>query len=404
MNPKFTRLYDMALKDLTENLLPWWMEKTVDHECGGFYGQVDDHDRPIADGTKFITLNARLVWTFASAYRVLGDARALEMAQRAYAYFVEHFYDKEYGGYFTRLDRQGRVIDDHKYVYGNAFALYGLSEYARATGSQEALAYAKEQMENLEKHVWDPQYKGYYEATTRDWTYSPWIRGVNRQPTDVKTMNNHLHLIEAYTCHLRVNHCNFMQNKVREHLYVMLNRIVNHDIHHYHYFQDRAWNPTSTDISYGHDIEGSWLMMETAEVLGEPEALRKTRDVCVNMARAALEEGFTDEGAMLTDYDPVSGHRSQRLSWWEQNEAVVGFLNAWEMTGEEKFLDASLKCFDYIEDHFVDKELGGWHPILTLDGKPVPNVNKVDGPTCPYHNARMSLEIIERYRKHQAKA
>ena len=217
-------------------------------------------------------------------------------------------------------------------------------------------------------------------------------------------MNNHLHLIEAYTCHLRVNHCNFMQNKVREHLYVMLNRIVNHDIHHYHYFQDRAWNPTSTDISYGHDIEGSWLMMETAEVLGEPEALRKTRDVCVNMARAALEEGFTDEGAMLTDYDPVSGHRSQRLSWWEQNEAVVGFLNAWEMTGEEKFLDASLKCFDYIENHFVDKELGGWHPILTLDGKPVPNVNKVDGPTCPYHNARMSLEIIERYRKHQAKA
>lgn len=166
-------------------------------------------------------------------------------------------------------------------------------------------------MENLEKHVWDPQYKGYYEATTRNWTYSPWIRGVNRQPTDVKTMNNHLHLIEAYTCHLRVNHCNFMQNKVREHLYVMLNRIVNHDIHHYHYFQDRAWNPTSTDISYGHDIEGSWLMMETAEVLGEPEALRKTRDVCVNMGPRRPGGGLHGRGAMLTDYDPVSGHRSR---------------------------------------------------------------------------------------------
>ncbi len=398
MNPKLQRLYDMAVKDLTENLLPWWMEKAVDYENGGFYGSVDCNDQPIKDGTKFITLNARLVWTFASAYRVLGDKKYLEMATRAYKYLIEHFRDKEYGGYYTLLDSKGNVLDDHKFIYGNAFALYGLSEYARATGSEEALCYAKEQMECLEK-VWDPQYKGFYETAHRDWSRSPWIHGVNRLPTDEKTMNNHLHLIEAYTCHLRVNKSNFMQNRVRQLLYIFLNKIVNNEIHHYHYFQDRQWNPTSWEISYGHDIEGSWLMMETAEVLGEDEALRKTRDVCVNMARAALEEGFTEEGAMLTDYDPVSGHRSKNLSWWEQNEAVVGFLNAWEMTGDEKFLDASLKCFDYINEHFIDKKNGGWYPNLTLDGKALER-NKVDGPVCPYHNGRMSMEIIERYRRH----
>ena len=257
-------------------------------------------------------------------------------------------------------------------------------------------------MEILEKHVWDPQYKGYYEATTRDWTYSPWLRGTNRLPTDVKTMDNHLNLLEAYTCHLRVNRSKFMQNKVREHLYVMLDKIVNHDIHHFHYFMDRMWNPTSWEITYGHDIEGSWLMMETAEVLGEPEAYSKARDVCVNMARAAYEEAFTDEGIMLGDFDPVSGHRSQRLSWWEQNEAVVGFLNAWELTGEEKFLDAANQCFDYINDHFVDKKNGGWFPFLTPEGVPILSANKADGYTCPQTSARMSLEIIERYRKHLA--
>ena len=397
MNDKLKRLYDMAVKDLTQNLMPWWMEKAVDAENGGFFGEIDGADRPVPGAPKFITLNARLVWTFASVYRVLGGEAYRAMADRAYSYFIDRFRDREHGGYYTTLDSRGGVLDDHKFVYGNAFALYGLSEYARATGSGEALSLAKEQAANLEK-AWDPQYKGFYETAARDWSPSPWIRGVNRSPEDVKTMNSHLHLLEAYACHLRVNGSPSVRNKVRQLLSIMLNRIVDGDIHHYRCFFDRAWHPTSWEISYGHDIEGSWLMLEAAEVLGEEESLRRTRDVCANMARAALEEGFTEEGAMLTEYDPVSGHRAQGLSWWEQNEAVVGFLNAWELTGDEAFLDASLRCFEYIERHFIDRERGGWYPCLTLDGRNR-GVSKLNGWICPYHNSRMSLEIIERYRR-----
>ena len=400
MHFKFQRLYDMAVQDLTENLMPWWMGKAVDTVNGGFYGEIDRNDRPVPDAPKFITLNARLVWAFASVYRVLGEEKYREMADRAYGYFTEHFLDREYGGYYTQVDSKGDVMIDHKYIYGNAFALYGLSEYARATGSAEALSLAWDQARMLEK-AWDPQYKGYYETAGRDWTPTPWIRGVNRYPTDIKTMNSHLHLLEAFTCHLRVNRNPFVRNRVRQLLYIMLNRIVDSDIHHYHCFFDRAWNPTSWEISFGHDIEGSWLMMETAEVLGEAEALRKTRDVCVNMARAALEEGVTEDGAMLTEYNPVSGDRSKLLSWWEQNEAVVGFLNAWELTGDEAFLDASVRCFEYINRHFVDKERGGWYPNLTLEGESIGR-SKANGWICPYHNGRMSLEIIERYRRHMA--
>ena len=400
MTPKLQQLYDMALADLTQNLMPWWMAKTVDDANGGFYGEVDGEDRPIPDAPKFITLNARLVWTFASVYRVLGGAEYRAMADRAYAYFTERFRDRDHGGYYTTLDSAGNVLDDHKFVYGNAFALYGLSEYARVTGSSEALKLASEQAANLEK-AWDPQYKGFFEAAARDWSPAPWIRGVNRLLTDVKTMNSHLHLLEAYACHLRVNKSPLMRNKVRQLLSIMLNHIVDADIHHYHCFFDRAWAPTSWEMSFGHDIEGSWLMLEAAEVLGEEETLRRTRDVCVNMARAALEEGFTDDGAMLTEYDPVTGHRSQTLTWWEQNEAVVGFLNAWELTGDEAFIDASLKCFEYIQRHFIDRKNGGWYPCLTLDGE-CHGSSKADGWTCPYHNSRMSLEIIERYRKHLA--
>lgn len=399
-NPKFETLYKRALKELTENLMPWWMDNTVDEENGGFYGLVGNDNKPVKDANKFITLNARLIWTYASCYRVLGDEKYLKLAERAYDYFLDHFIDKEYGGAYTWVGPKGDVVDDHKFIYGNAFAIYGMSEYARATGDGRALACAKEIVARLEESVYDPVYKGYFEACDRDWRVNPWLHGVNRRPGDEKTMNTHLHLIEAYTCLLRSDPS--MRGKVRQHLYVMINKIVDPDIHHYHYFQDRMWNPTSHDVSYGHDIEGSWLMMETAEVLGEPEAERFAREACVNMARACLDEGFRQDGAMLSEYDPVSRHTSERLSWWEQNEAVVGFLNAWETTGEEKFLDASLKCFDFIDAHFVDREGGGWFAVLTGDGQRPLSEYKCNGTICPYHNARMCLEIIERYRKHNA--
>jgi mannobiose 2-epimerase len=401
VNTKFQKLYDMCVKELTENIMPWWMKYSVDEENGGFYGQVDNDNNPIPKADKYITLNARLIWTFASCYRVLGDDAYLQYAKRAYDYFVKHFWDEETEGAHANLNYKGEVVDNTKFIYGNAFAIYGFSEYARATGSEEALSYAQRLAARLDKHVYDPIYKGYFEACNRDWKVNPWLHGVNRLPSDQKTMNTHLHLIEAYTCLLRSDKS--MQSKVREHLNVMLNKIVDHDIHHFYYFQDRQWNPTMPDVSYGHDIEGSWLMMETVEVLGEPEAERIARDTCVNMARACYDEGIAPDGSLLSDYHAVKQEKSTAYrSWWEQNEAVVGFLNAWELTGEEKFLDASLKTMHYIDEHFVDHEKGGWFAILDANGKPTSNL-KVSGPICPYHNARMCLEVIERYRKHTAK-
>jgi mannobiose 2-epimerase len=178
----------------------------------------------------------------------------------------------------------------------------------------------------------------------------------------------------------------------------MLNNIVNRDTHHFHYFQDIAWKPTTSEVSFGHDIEGSWLMMEAAEVLNEPEAHENAQPICVNMARACLEEGIRPDGGMNSEYDPAARHTSERLSWWEQNETVVGFLNAWQMTGEEKFMDASLKCMELIEKRFVDKKHGGWFAVLNRDYTPMSQL-KQSGFICPYHNARMCVEVIERFRK-----
>lgn len=342
-------------------------------------------------------LSARLIWTYASCYRVLGDAQYLSYAQRAYHWFIRHFWDAEYGGAYTAVRADGQVTDDHKMTYGNSFALYALAEYHRATGDAEALDYARQLAARLEQHVWDPLHKGYFECCDRDWTPNPWLRGVNRSPFDEKTMNTHLHLTESYTCLLRADKA--YQSQVRRLLHLMIDKVLDQTTGHYHIFQDRAWHPTTQEVSYGHDIEGSWLMLEAAEVLGEPEAITYARAACLPIARACYTEGLRGDGAMLSHYDPHTRQSGTTLSWWEQNEAVVGFLNAWEMTGEEQFLAASLRSFQLIHQLFVDHEQGGWFAVLDAGGKPI-SQNKCDGYTCPYHNARMCLEIIERYLKH----
>lgn len=399
MNSKMQQIYDFALRDLTENLLPWWMKYTVDEEKGGFLGEVDNDNVPYPDADKFIVLNARLVWTFSAAYRVLGKPEYRMMADRAYTYFRDHFFDFENDGAHRNVDAWGKPVDSSRLVYGNAFAIYGLSEYFRATGCREALTLARRIVDSLEKHAYDREYKGYFETFTADWKHTPWVRGMNRVPSDEKTMNTHLHLLEAYTNLLRCEYTPFMQNKVREMLYFMVNRIVDRDIQHFYYYQDREWKPTSRVISFGHDIEGSWLMTEAAEVLGEEEAIRAVRDTCVQMARACFEEGLRPDGAMLTEKDVISGEPSRNLSWWEQNETVIGLTNLWQLTNDEKYLDGALRCVDFIDRHFIDHEKGGWFAILNEDGTKVLNDRKCAGFICPYHNTRMSLEIIERWRK-----
>lgn len=399
---KFTQLYQMAKKELLEDILPFWMEHDVDEENGGFYGVVTREGEPVKEGTKCLVLNARIVWTFASAYRILKDEKYLALAKRAYDYFLAYFIDKQFGGCYFMLDSKGNPVDDKKFVYGQAFAIYALSEYCRATGDTAARDQAVAIMELLEKHAYDPAHPGYIEILDRDWTYNPGKQGSNINPEgeSTKTMNTHLHLIEAYTCLLRVLPTQEQKAKVRQHLNIMLDKVYDKDIHHFKMFFRDDWSATSPEISYGHDIEGTWLMMETAEVLGEKDMEEKAAPLCLKMAEACLNEAILPDGSMIYEYNPVTREIETRRSWWVQAETVVGFLNAWQMSGEERFLDASLECFKYIDRFVVDHEYGEWFTMLGDSGAVLSGYeSKIDGWKCPYHNARMCFEIMERYEK-----
>ena len=395
MNEGCSKLLQWAEKDIVD-LMTWWSNNTVDEKNGGFYGTVRGDNTPDEQADKFIVLNARLVWTFSTCYEITKNPKYKELAQRAYEYFTKYFHDDKYGGFFTSVDCKGQPLHKHKFVYGNSFAIYGLSEYARVFNCDAARVLAKETVDLMDKNMWDPIYLGYYETASRDWSYTPHKIMIHRDAKNEKTQNTHLHIIEAYTNLLRVDDSKRLRARVRELLYIFFHKIINRDTWHLYYYQSRDWKPTTPDFTLGHDIECSWLLYETAEILHEPEALADAKNPCINMARAVYDIAFADCGAIHTDYEPEHDRYSDAFSWWEQSEAVVGFLNAYQMTKEEKFLDASLTVLDYIDKHFIDRKFGGWYARVQLDGAPITTIDKCNAYICPYHNARMDVEIIKR--------
>jgi len=381
-------------ENLTHNLLPYWSTYMIDTVNGGFYGRIDSKEQVHADSDKGGILNARILWTFSSAFRVLGDSSYLDIANRAKNYIMTYFIDRQHGGAFYTVKANGEPSDTRKQILTESYFIYSLAEYYRATGDKEALEKAKEIFEYVEKYAYDKELNGYFEVFTRDWQRSHDLLLNEKSPDDEKTMITHLHLVEAYAGLYRVWPEKRMEERLRNIIEIFNDKVVDNKTFHTIYFLDRKWNRTSAIDSYGHDIEGSWLIVEAASLLNDPELLEKVKKLSIKIADAAAE-GIQDDGSMLTEMDKSTGHIVTIRSWWEQAESVVGYLNAFEITGDEAYLDKSVKSWDYIKQHFVDYTNGGWYSLVLENGEPG-NRDKAGFWTCPYHNGRMCMEVIER--------
>jgi len=393
---RIEQLKNEVSADLTGNLLPWWSSKTVDYENGGFYGRVNSRDSVIADADKGGILNARILWTYSSAYRITKDTSYLRLATRAKDYILKYFIDKEYGGAYFSITAKGEPKNTLKQTYTNAFFIYGLSEYSRATGDKEALEAAKAIFELFEKHVLDKESNGYFEVFSRDWKRVRERMIGESSDKDEKTMNTSLHLMEAYACLYRVWPDKRMEERLRNMVNIFLDHIIDKNSYHLIVFLDRNWNSTSRIDSYGHDIESSWLLYEAAHLLKDPELLQRVKEVSVKIADAA-SEGLLADGGMLTEKDRETDHSRLTRSWWEQAESVVGYTNAYELTGNEDYLDKAIHAWNFIEIYMIDKENGSWFTSVTPEG--IGGGDKAGNWICPYHNGRMCLEIIERVKE-----
>ncbi|GAA5527944.1 AGE family epimerase/isomerase [Herpetosiphon gulosus] len=381
------------------NILPFWANHTLDHEHGGFYGGLTNDLTIHNEFPRSAVLCGRILWTFACAYRMLGDPRDLAVAEYAYAYLKQAFWDQTYGGLYWSIDANGQPLADHKQTYAQSFAIYGLAEYVRATGDQSALELAQTLFHLIEHHAFDSVYGGYIEGCDRVWQPLGDSRLSKLEPEARKTMNTMLHMMEAYANLLRV----WDVADVRQQLASLIEACCEHIIDpvqgRFHLFFDDQWNHHEHGISYGHDIEGSWLLMEAAHVLGDEHLIAKAETLALGMADAVYRNGRHADGSIIHERAPDGSINLER-HWWPQAEAVVGFYNAYQATGKPEFAQAAYDSWNFIQRYFIDHDHGDWFKILDAQNQPLGAIPKVGPWECPYHHARVCFEMIERLAEH----
>lgn len=375
-----TALYD---------ILRYWQQFTVDIQDGGFYGAINNDNVVLQGSPKGAVLNSRILWTFAAAYKFDPQPQFLALADRAFRYLRTHFKDPAYGGIYWSVTATGEPLETRKQVYGQAFLIYALSEYYAIQPSKEVLDWAIDVYRLLEAHSYDPVNGGYYEAFSREWGPISDLRLSAKDDNAAKTMNTHLHVLEAYTNLYRIWPDAELHKKIKELIELFLNKIIHPATHQQILFFDTAWEPESNVVSYGHDIETAWLLHDAAEVLADEPLLNKVKENAILMAHATIA-GVEENGGLQYEDDNKEKH------WWVQAEAMVGFFNAWQLSGEEKYLHYSLDTWTFVKKYIIDTEKGEWYWGVTETLTIMPGQDKAGFWKCPYHNGRACLELIHR--------
>jgi mannobiose 2-epimerase len=383
------------------SILAWWKQHSIDKKRGGFYGSINNGNTPDATAVKGVVLNSRILWAFSAAYSHTGDTGDLLVATRAWEYLRDHFIDKRHGGVFWSLDSHGDIDNDRKQIYGLAFALYGLSEYYKVMEEKAVLEEAKKICNAIEQYSWDKEKGGYIDAFTREWKTLDDLRLSEKDSNEKKTMNTHLHVIEAYATFYQVWPDQSLKERIIDILDLFNRFIINSKTGHLDLYMDEDWVTKSTLQSYGHDIEAAWLLQECAEITGEKTYIDYFSQLAVKLVDTAAE-GLDKDGGLWYEFEPATAHLIKEKHSWPQAEGMVGFFNAWQVTGDQKYLDHSLQTWSFIRQHIRDRKKGEWFWGVNENYSPM-EMDKAGFWKCPYHNIRACLEIIRRIESGQSR-
>ncbi|MDR6783814.1 mannobiose 2-epimerase [Pedobacter africanus] len=384
MDPAPLATFRAELTTELSGILDWWMTYTVDQEHGGFYGKVDNDNIADTQAEKGLVLNARILYTFSSAYSLNGKKAYLTIAQRAFDYLITHFLDTEYGGFYWAVDFTGKPSASKKQVYGQAFVIYALAEYIKIAPNEKALDLAKNTFELLEQYSFDPVNTGYVEALSRTWEALEDLRLSDKDRNEKKSMNTHLHVIEAYTNLYTVWPDNKLKQAIKKLLSNFKDHIIDKSSYHLQLFFAENWEVRSNTFSFGHDIEAAWLLLESATVLKDEGEIRAFQKLALQLTEAAAE-GLAEDGGLW----------EEEAHWWPQAEAMVGFLNAWQNSADIRYFQQSVQSWSFIKRH-LKNDKGEWHWGVHRDYTPMAGEDKAGFWKCPYHNGRACIEIIKR--------
>jgi cellobiose epimerase len=397
-NSSIGSAWDKLADEIQEELnaiLHYWERNAVNTGGFGFVGRIDENNQIHAAAPRGAVLNTRILWTYSAVYRQTLNPLHLELAGRAFFYVRKFITDREKGGLFWSVDHEGKMLDSHKQIYAQAFGIYAMSEYYRVTKDSEALRLAQDWYRLIEEHGFDAGSGGYIDAFARDWTAIDDMRLSAKDENASKTMNTHLHVVEAYANLFEVWPAPELKNRIIELLKIFDGKIINKSSWHLTLFFNKEWKPDDAVISYGHDIEAAWLLLSCAESIRDEESIRTAKMNALKITDAAME-GLDADGGLWYEYDQKRNELIMEKHWWPQAEALIGFCNAWQLSRNDKYKNALIQNWLFIKNHILDRKQGEWFWGIDKDKKPMSGQDKIGMWKGPYHNGRACLELLKR--------
>jgi mannobiose 2-epimerase len=382
------------LTEALENIIDYWSQFSIDTKNGGFIGQIDFNNRPNETSEKGSVLNARLLWSFSAAYKISKNKAHQETAKRAFEYLSTFFYDAKFGGVFWSLYCDGTPKDTKNQIYAIAFVIYGMSEYYSISNDEKALEIAIALYKKIQEHSYDPINKGYLEAFTRDWSPIDDLRLSEKDANEKKTMNTHLHIVEGYANLYKVWKDESLRQDIITLLEVIDTYFINTETGHLKLFFNENWIEKPDVISYGHDIEAAWLLLQCAEISKETTLIERYKKHAIQLTDAT-NEGIDSDGGLWYELNPKNNELVAEKHWWPQAELLIGYFNAYELTDNKTYLDVVLKNWEFIKKYILDTKNGEWHWGIMADYSLIQK-DKAGFWKCPYHNSRACIELIYR--------
>jgi mannobiose 2-epimerase len=392
LSDKFER---QAVEQELTRIAKWWREHSIDVEHGGFFGEIDYAAQAVPHASKGIVFHSRILWFFSEIARRENNPEYQSLATRAFQYLIKYFDDPEHGGAYWELAFDGSVIQAKKQTYAQCFCIYALCNYFRLTGDKTALEKALTYFKLVEEHARDWECGGYIEACSETWSDIQDYRLSEKDLNLPKSMNTHLHVLEAYSALYKVHKSAETEEALRHVLEVFEYHIYCRKSAHLKLFFDMQWRNESLTYSFGHDIEASWLLWEATKILGDNVIEAKLKPIVIGLAQVCLDEAIGSEGQVCDEFIFDSQKRIETSYWWVQAEALVGFMNAFTITDTQEFKDVCQPIWSFIQRYHIDAVHGEWHWLASTENSTENRIYKAGFWKAPYHNGRAMMEILD---------
>jgi mannobiose 2-epimerase len=408
------KLREEAENHLVKELLPFWTSRMKDAENGGFITHFDRNGNDTGTDEKSLISQTRSIYTLASAHRSgYGDGKLAELAGHGIAWLLDRMWDQQHGGFFWMTDRKGKVINDQKIIYGQSFAIYCLSEFTLATGDSRGREFAEKIFDLVQKYCSDTMFGGYWEMFHRDWT----LCGPGPAGGDRKTLDVHMHLMEAFTTLFECTGSEVHRRKLIEVIEILLNRII-HPVHKTgipQFYRDWSIAPqikfdvvwgwdryteqgqkknVTDNTCFGHNAELAWLLIHALDILNA-----KTDDYRAILRRIfdhTLKNGIdTEYGGVYVEGPHSGGVYDREKEFWQQAEVLSAMLDAYLIFGDEKYLSGYNKVHRFVFDKMINKGVGEWYPLMTREGEPI-WTHMGHSWKINYHTVRSMIQSVNR--------